>query len=228
MTNSNTPQVPAGWYPDPAGTPRTRWWDGAAWTEHYADSVQQPTEALSPTQQAAAAGTPLYQAQYQPAYAPSQVLRAPEGTNPYTPFAWAFVGVLVLPIIGFALFDFTGYMLSSIDTSADPSFILLTPSYLLLLATGWIYYLASALFAFLDYRALKKAGVPKPFHWAWTFLSAIIYPIGRSVIVKRRTGSGMNVLWAYLALYIIYFAIVLIKTVIAISALLEAVPFSSY
>lgn len=26
--------VPAGWYPDPAGGPGTRWWDGRVWTEH--------------------------------------------------------------------------------------------------------------------------------------------------------------------------------------------------
>lgn len=25
---------PAGWYSDPAGTGRTRWWDGTMWTEH--------------------------------------------------------------------------------------------------------------------------------------------------------------------------------------------------
>ena len=26
--------VPAGWYPDPGGTARYRWWDGAKWTDH--------------------------------------------------------------------------------------------------------------------------------------------------------------------------------------------------
>jgi hypothetical protein len=29
--------VPAGWYPDPAGSPRRRWWDGRYWTDRLAD-----------------------------------------------------------------------------------------------------------------------------------------------------------------------------------------------
>ena len=28
------PLPPAGWYPDPAGSGRQRWWDGKAWSEH--------------------------------------------------------------------------------------------------------------------------------------------------------------------------------------------------
>lgn len=28
--------VPAGWYPDPHGSKRWRWWDGERWTEQYA------------------------------------------------------------------------------------------------------------------------------------------------------------------------------------------------
>jgi len=26
---------PAGWYDDPSGSPRQRWYDGTAWTDHY-------------------------------------------------------------------------------------------------------------------------------------------------------------------------------------------------
>lgn len=31
---SPSPLPPPGWYADPAGTAGSRWWDGAAWTEH--------------------------------------------------------------------------------------------------------------------------------------------------------------------------------------------------
>lgn len=29
----------AGWYPDPAGTPQLRYWDGTSWTEHVAPAA---------------------------------------------------------------------------------------------------------------------------------------------------------------------------------------------
>jgi len=39
------PPPPPGWYPDPAGSGGTRWWDGQGWTEH----VQQATQPPAPT-----------------------------------------------------------------------------------------------------------------------------------------------------------------------------------
>jgi hypothetical protein len=31
---------PAGWYPDPGGTPQLRWWDGKGWSGHYKPADQ--------------------------------------------------------------------------------------------------------------------------------------------------------------------------------------------
>ena len=35
MTAEKSAGPPAGWYQDPDGTPRTRWWSGSEWTEHF-------------------------------------------------------------------------------------------------------------------------------------------------------------------------------------------------
>jgi Protein of unknown function (DUF2510) len=50
MTDTSGPSTPAGWFDDGSG--RQRWWDGTAWSDHFAD--QQPAAVLPP----AAASTP--------------------------------------------------------------------------------------------------------------------------------------------------------------------------
>jgi hypothetical protein len=34
---SSTSRAPAGWYPDPTGNARVRYWDGSEWTDHTAE-----------------------------------------------------------------------------------------------------------------------------------------------------------------------------------------------
>ncbi len=48
---ANTPEVPAGWHPDPTRKYEQRYWDGSKWTEHVATQGQQgvdPIEAPRP------------------------------------------------------------------------------------------------------------------------------------------------------------------------------------
>jgi uncharacterized protein YxjI len=37
-----TPPPPPGWYPDPAGSGGTRWWDGQGWTDHVQQAAPPP------------------------------------------------------------------------------------------------------------------------------------------------------------------------------------------
>jgi hypothetical protein len=55
MTSPQGPgQTPAGWYADPSGSGQQRYWDGSAWTEHYAPGAggqaPQPAYAAAPAQ----------------------------------------------------------------------------------------------------------------------------------------------------------------------------------
>ncbi|AQZ69349.1 unnamed protein product [[Actinomadura] parvosata subsp. kistnae] len=55
-----TTQTPAGWYPDPYGEPRLRWWDGNQWTD--ATHAQEP----GPAQTQPSSGPQQPQPQFQP------------------------------------------------------------------------------------------------------------------------------------------------------------------
>jgi hypothetical protein len=57
-----TSGTPAGWHPDPAGTGRLRYWDGATWTDHYSPGPAAPPPSagyrapVPPTQQQGMSG----------------------------------------------------------------------------------------------------------------------------------------------------------------------------
>lgn len=54
------PKPAPGWYPDPAGSQRLRWWNGGEWTEQFHDMPQQEVSAgqPSPTDQGAGQHVP--------------------------------------------------------------------------------------------------------------------------------------------------------------------------
>jgi hypothetical protein len=193
VTNSQQPATPPGWYPVAAGQSLQRYWDGTAWTEHT----------------------------YDPAPAP---LRAPEGTNPTT--VWVWLLAIAAPLVEFALlqFEFSWFTSFANADFSDPSSLysqIYTPSYFVLIAGSWVLYAALVVVGWLDYRRLRALGVPRPFHWAWSFLSGIVYMIGRSVVVKRRTGTGLTPLWFFIALEALFFVGTLVVTIYLIGQLFQ-------
>ncbi|HEX2903084.1 MAG TPA: DUF2510 domain-containing protein [Jatrophihabitans sp.] len=100
-------EVAAGWYPDPAGSPAQRWWDGSRWT----DQLQQPY-AQQPYAQQQRYGQPGYGPQLygaQPYGSPygTQVQRSTWQRNQLS-FITMIVGVLYLLLAFEAHFVFIG------------------------------------------------------------------------------------------------------------------------
>jgi Protein of unknown function (DUF2510) len=199
MTNAPGIQAtPPGWYPDPQGGPAVRWWDGSQWTEH--------------AQNAHVAPAPL---------------KAPEGTAPYTPFIWILALSPLVSLAIYTTFDWTGYLRryfeSTLNTVTSNSYVgmsgmyqsLFTPGYFILLISGWVLYGLVVLVAYLDFRALRNRGVPKPFHWAFAFLGALVYVIGRSVVARRRIGRGIAPMWVHIGLTV---AVSVVTSVIVLNA----------
>lgn len=200
MTDA-TPVTPAGWYPDPAGGGRSRWWDGAQWTDHFHDPYAVGVQAAA--------------------------LKAPEGTKTDTVWIWLVVALPLVALIpvGFipwgSMFE---YDLSNPYSSVNSSMaVLLSPGYILALVMSPVIYGLNALFAYQDFKTLTSRGVPQPFHWAWVFLSSLVYVIGRSVVVRRRTGQGFAPFWGAMATIVISLIVSIWLMVVIFSAAFDSI-----
>ncbi len=152
---------------------------------------------------------------------------------------WLLVVLPLLGVIGLFLFDWTTYFQESIY--AEVYGLGPTPNGLLVNAVvtvlGIVSSAVTVLFAFLDWRQLRARGVERPFHWAWSFLvlvmsSALVYIIGRAVVVRRRTRSGLGPLWAAIAVNVVALIALIgwsIFFIIQIIPLLEGLaPYGAY
>lgn len=185
MSVPGTPQTPAGWYPDPEVPGQGRYWDGAAWTPHvHAPGQPYPAAAL-----------------------PS----APPGTDGNTPWVWTIIGIQLVPMILLLLVPWGSMFAFDLDdpyASSTASLAIFTsPFYWLAALSGWVVYGLSAFFAYRDHVELTRRGVVRPFHWAFAFIGAAVYTIGRSVVVHARTGKGHAPLWAEIAVIVLGFVV---------------------
>jgi hypothetical protein len=230
-----TPQP--GWYPDPAGSTQLRWWDGTGWTQHLQPSAAEAGQAAGFGQeqghgrgQGTAQGhdqaqTQRAQNQYAPnPYAQSTPVQPPLGAHPaiYTPFIWIIALLPLLSAIAIAALDMRFMIVRPSQLhSMVGSPMLGSPMYIVVSLLGWVIYGVSVWMAYLDWRALGRIGIVNPFHWAWAFLTGIVYVIGRSVVVRRRVGGHALIpVWVIAGVYLLTFIIMIVKVAALLSSAL--------
>ena len=196
------PAAPApGWYPDPTGTGGLRWWDGDRWTEHASAGASYTRPGRRPL---------------------------PDGTPVYTAWIWLVVALPIIPVLLLFLIQpqvmFHEVTVGGRSTlTVDPFALIGGPTYFLVAALGWLVTAAVIVFSGLDYRELVRRGVERPFHWAWSFLG-IVYPIGRSVIVRGVAGGrGLAPLWVAIGVQVAAFVVAMVWTILLVSQILGTV-----
>lgn len=194
---TDTTPIPAGWYPDPEGGATVRWWDGARWTDQHAPLQQRPED-----------------------------LTAPAGTQTNTVWIWLIVFLPVLSYLSLFSIDWNAYFQASLASPTGSVAAMFTPGYILTTVLGWILYALLVVFGYRDYRALIRNGVPRPFHWGWSFLNPV-YPIGRAVVVRRRTGSGIWPMWGAIGVLVFGLVIGIIFSIYLVQLMLAYVPIYS-
>ncbi|MBN9177832.1 MAG: DUF2510 domain-containing protein [Microbacterium sp.] len=207
--------APAGWYPDPTDPSRQRWWDGAQW------AAPAPAAQYAPAPQYASA----------PQVASPVAARVAVDTN--TVWVWLAIAMSVLPIGVLFLIDWDGYFaaLAQAGSGVNPTADLLAweAHVFAVSALSWIAMAAFIVFSWLDWRELRRRGVPAPFHWAWSFFALLnsglaVYMIGRAVVLKRRTvAGGWPPLWVWIGTTVLTFVVAIVWMIGFVSKLFTVV-----
>ena len=205
MTDVAVSRIPAGWYPDPLGQARHRWWDSTTWTQHVTAG---PKTTAAPSSFAmqdspAAAAAPSIPDRMRERQSPASAATSrqsdyvPMAMHPRTqvslkslPKVWATVSVwmiAVMPLIQLAAILALVFLLSDFGRFMQA-------------ATGFVFLLWCAVLATRDRRTLVAAGHHETASPWWLLLSPLAYLIARTVKVRHTTGSGSAPLWTYLAL----------------------------
>lgn len=142
-------------------------------------------------------------------------LSAPAGTPWNTVWIWILVFLPYVSSLGLFFVNWSSMfdMSNPSGMMASELAVIASPAYLSILVGSWVSFALFVWFSYLDWRTLKDRGVPSPFHWAWGFLT-VVYTIGRSVVVRRRTGKGISPMWVTIATYLV---IIIVTTVYMLS-----------
>ncbi|WP_277959532.1 hypothetical protein [Frigoribacterium faeni] len=175
--------------------------------------------------------SPPYQSQHpqaqQPYPGPGGYADPLKGTNPgvstSTPFVWVLVLLPLVQLIGLAFWDVGDYLERTATITPGVYQSPFTPGYLAYLGIGLLVYALTVVFAWLDHRALTARGIVKPFPWPWAFLT-VVYVVGRSVVVKRRTGGGLAPLWLFIAVYLITIVVAFSVFIVAFAEFVRTMP----
>jgi hypothetical protein len=193
--------IPPGWYADHTGEPRMRWWDGSQWTDHVSDPTPRPYQ-LAPARNTVPSTTPVGNV-----------------------FIWIIV---LLPLVSIALsftVDYAALGRAVVDSQGTASSLAIysNPAYLLSSLFSYVLIAVTTLLAYFDWRRLKRTGFERPFFWVWGLLG-IVYVIGRTVVVRRRSGRGIAPLLAYIGVLVASYIITGFEVSRMISVILQNLP----
>jgi hypothetical protein len=166
--------IPAGWYPDPAGSPAKRWWDGARWT----DQLQQPEEPPPPA---------TFGNYVEPDLRSTNLFPRAEAGIAYTRTSWwlAFSPIWIVVI--------ESAVVGIFESLGSP------PVASLVLGLGLLSLLAWAILvrmAFADRTALINGGNNSAATPWWTLLTPLAYLIVRARQVELYASGGWaSVVW---------------------------------
>lgn len=189
MTDSPAPRAhPPGWYADPMGSPRQRWWDGSRWTDDLHDPTLEVYGVAAPA--VLGANTPVY-----------------------NPLIWTIALLPLLTLMASSAIDLTAEVRMTLEETAVPASPEQVRSNLISLGV----YAGSVVLAYFDRRRLMQLGIAKPFHFAWSFLWVGVYVFGRSVVVRRAVGRGMTPAYVWLAIFVLSLIVVVSRMTDAVN-----------
>jgi hypothetical protein len=173
--------IPAGWYPDPAGSTAKRWWDGSRWTDQLQHEEAPPVP-------------PSFGNYVHPEFRPTTPLPTAEQGIAYTRASWWLSGSPIWIIVPQAI------IVEIFNSLAPPPLSSLILGLVLLNLLAWAILVRMA---FADRAGLINGGNNTAGSPWWTLLTPLAYLIVRARQVELyATGGWASVLWWCIAAFV--------------------------